>query len=75
MARSSHLNVMFARAEKVKFLNLFFFPTPSFLLSEKELKILTHHIKTTFCLARARESLRETHLAPFPYHHSRTKER
>ena len=52
---------------------IFIFSQASFLLSEKELKILTHHIKTTFCLARARESLRETHLAPFPYYHSRKK--
>ena len=35
MARSSHLNVMFARAEKVKFFSL------SFLRKKKELKILT----------------------------------
>lgn len=31
--------------------------------SQKELKILTHHIKTTFCLARARERVYARHIS------------
>ena len=64
MARSSHLNVMFSRAEKVKFLNLFF-PNNFFSSLGKGAKN-THspHKNHLLFSAREREFTRDT---PFPY--------
>ena len=60
MARSSHLNVMFARAEKVKFLNLFF-PNNFFSSLGKGAKN-THspHKNHLLFSAREREFTRDT---------------